>query len=116
MNTQILRDVDLMKKLVAITGIILMACLFTGAVFGPETGAQTKKVQSAQTVYEQNDTFVLKAKNNRIVVYRKGESTPYMTTDTPVYGLPKGDIMLLEEGIEIEGEKNLKKSLEDYCS
>ncbi|MEE1318534.1 MAG: hypothetical protein UHD05_03405 [Ruminococcus sp.] len=105
-----------MKKLVAITGIMLMLCLFTGVAFSPATSAQTESVQATVNNNEQNMTFVLKAENNRITVYKKGESTPYMTTDTPVDSLPKGDIMLLELGIEIEGEKNLKKSLEDYCS
>ncbi|MEE0913705.1 MAG: hypothetical protein U0L76_03860 [Ruminococcus sp.] len=105
-----------MKKLVAITGIILMLCLFTGVAFSPETSVQTTNAQTAKNVHNENDVFLLKAENNRIVVYKKGETTPYMTTDTPVDSLPKGDIMLLELGIEIEGEKNLKKSLEDYCS
>lgn len=105
-----------MKKLVSITGIILMLCLFTGVAFSPETSAQTESVQATVSNNEQNTVFVLKAENNRITVYKKGENTPYMTTDTPVDSLPKGDIMLLEVGIEIKGEKNLKKSLEDYCS
>lgn len=93
-----------------------MACMFTGAVFGSEASTKAKNVQSIQNVYEQNDVFILKTNNNKIVVYKKGESSPYMTTDTLVCNLPKGDIMLLEKGIEIVGGKNLKKSLEDYCS
>ena len=64
----------------------------------------------------ENEVFVLKSENNYIVVYKFGENTPYMTTDTLVSTLPKGDIMLLEKGIEVKGEENLKKSLEDFCS
>lgn len=105
-----------MKKLICITGIILMVCLFTGAYFAPADTTQAQTLNYSDTKSVQKDLFVLKAENNRIVVYKNGGDLPYLTTDTLVNTLPKGDIMLLEKGIEIKGEENLRKSLEDYCS
>lgn len=109
-----------MKKLVLITGIILMVCLFTSVYASPaatvETGAGISEEEKTEEKGNENEVFVLKSENNRIVVYRFGDETPYMTTDTFVSTLPKGDIMLLEKGIEVKGEENLRKSLEDFCS
>ena len=105
-----------MKKLVLITGIILMVCLFTSVYASPSATVGTNATVTEESKGGENEVFVLKSENNRIVVYRFGENTPYITTDTLVSTLPKGDIMLLEKGIEVNGEENLKKSLEDYCS
>lgn len=105
-----------MKKLVLITGIILMVCLFTSVYAAPAATVGTHVSVTDENKGNENEVFVLKSENNYIVVYKFGENTPYMTTDTLVSTLPKGDIMLLEKGIEVKGEDNLKKSLEDFCS
>lgn len=105
-----------MKKLVLITGIILMVCLFTSVYAAPAATVGTQVSVTVENKDNENEVFVLKSENNHIVVYKFGENTPYMTTDTLVSTLPKGDIMLLEKGIEVKGEENLKKSLEDFCS
>ena len=105
-----------MKKLVLITGIILMVCLFTSVYATPAATVGTQVSVTDENKGNENEVFVLKSENNYIVVYKFGENTPYMTTDTLVSTLPKGDIMLLEKGIEVKGEDNLKKSLEDFCS
>ncbi|WP_294909212.1 hypothetical protein [uncultured Ruminococcus sp.] len=105
-----------MKKLVLITGIILMVCLFTSVYATPAATVGTQVSVIDENKGNENEVFVLKSENNYIVVYKFGENTPYMTTDTLVSTLPKGDIMLLEKGIEVKGEENLKKSLEDFCS
>ncbi len=105
-----------MKKLVLITGIILMACLFTSVYAAPSASVKASVTTNTEDKSETVDIYIMKAENNRIVVYKKGEQVPYIETETLVSSLPKGDIMLLEKGIEIEGEKNLQKSLEDFCS
>lgn len=105
-----------MKKLVLITGIILMVCLFTSVYAAPAATVGTNATVTEENKGRENEVFVLKSENNHIVVYKFGENTPYMTTDTLVNTLPKGDIMLLEKGIEVKGEDNLRKSLEDFCS
>lgn len=105
-----------MKKLVLFTGIILMMCLFVSVYAAPAATVGTQVSVTDENKDNENEVFVLKSENNHIVVYKFGENTPYMTTDTLVSTLPKGDIMLLEKGIEVKGEENLKKSLEDFCS
>lgn len=105
-----------MKKLVLFTGIILMMCLFVSVYSAPAATVGTQVSVTDENKGNENEVFVLKSENNHIVVYKFGENTPYMETDTLVSTLPKGDIMLLEKGIEVKGEENLKKSLEDFCS
>lgn len=106
-----------MKRLVCITGIILISCLFTGMLFAPSSSAEIQNTVESSTVSGvQDEIFVLKSENNRIVVYKKGENSPYITTDTLTDSLPKGDVMRLKEGIEVKGKAQLRKSLEDYCS
>lgn len=107
-----------MKRLVLVTGIILMSCLFTGAFFSPqgEAKAQNTETESTITTEPKNETYILKSERNRIVVYKSGESIPYKVTDTVTDRLPESDILRLKKGITVEGEINLKKALEDYCS
>ena len=102
-----------MKKLVGITGIILICCVCIGAIYTPSQAVNTE-IQTVAT--ESDEIYILKAEDNKIVVYKKGEEKPYIVTDTYINSLPKGDILRLNEGIEILGEKNLQKSLQDYCS
>lgn len=103
-----------MKKMICITGIILMGCLFTGAFFSPATAEESNN--TVQTQAAEKEIYILKSENNVLVVYKKGENSPYMITDSRIDVLPEGDIRRLKEGIEIEGKANLRKSIEDYCS
>lgn len=112
-----------MKRLVLITGVILMGCLFTGAFFSPESEINTQNtIASENTTIEKkneqhiNEEYILKSENNRLVVYKKGENTPYKVTDTVTDRLPHSDILRLEKGITVTGTVNLRKALEDYCS
>lgn len=107
-----------LKRLVGITGAIVMICLMINVFFAPVSSAENTSSQSMASI-EQTDAeevFIIKAENNRIVVYKKGEDKPYMLTDTPANNLPKGDIVYLEKGIEIIGREKLRKALEDFCS
>ncbi|MBR1481760.1 MAG: hypothetical protein IJ598_02195 [Ruminococcus sp.] len=105
-----------MKKIIlfSATGVILIACVITSAVaqqyaFTPPAVAQTQQSQ-------EDKRFVLGAERGRLVVYRQGESEPFITTETFTYTLPKPDRLRLEQGIEINGEAALRRTLEDYCS
>ncbi len=105
-----------MKRLVSITGIILICCVCIGAIYTPSEAVNTEAQIVATQSGEIAEVYILKAENNRLVVYKKGEEEPFLVTDTYINSLPKGDILRLNEGIEIEGEKKLQKSLQDYCS
>lgn len=113
-----------MKKLIAITAVILFGCLFAGS-FSATKDAQNKTEQTV--IYynekettgktdEENQVYIIKAEDGKLTVYEKGGTSPYMQTDTYINTLPKGDILRLEKGIEVTGRENLKKYLEDYCS
>lgn len=112
-----------MKKLIAVTAVILFGCFFIGSFSATQ---DVKKGTEQTIIYNENETadqsdefkqvYIIKAENGRLAVYRKGDAKPYMQTDTFVKALPKGDIMRLEKGIEVTGEENLKRYLEDYCS
>lgn len=103
-----------MKKLVAVTGVILMACLFTQVFYAPAVPAEA--TQSTGYSASEGETYVLRAENGLLAVYVKGDSAPLEVTDTRIDSLPQGDILRLEAGIEVTGKENLRKALEDYCS
>lgn len=106
-----------MKKIICITGIILIACVITGAVIEENSVtsfAQTEPYSTAVT--ESTPIYIIKAENGLLTVYRKGETSPYLTTQTHISNLPESDKNILKKGIEIQGETQLRKSLEDYCS
>lgn len=115
-----------MKKLVIITGIILIACTFVNAVGAyqsePEQAGKNTIYNETVTTIVQTDesnaepTYILKAENDKLVVYEKGQSKPFMEFDRAISSLPQGDVLRLERGIEVYGKENLKKSIEDYCS
>lgn len=104
-----------MKRLICITGIILIACVCVSTLYTPVTMVENN-IQVSDNSTEKSDTFIITAENGKIVVFRKGETTPFIVTDTYINNLPKGDILQIKNGIEVKGEAKLKKSLEDYCS
>ena len=109
-----------MKKLIGITGVILIACICISSLYALPTAAQTSTVLTTtaltETTAESRENYIIKSENNVIVVYKTGENAPCIVTETRTDNLPKGDVLRLKNGIEVEGEKNLKKMLEDYCS
>lgn len=106
-----------MKRLVGFTGAVLMICLAVGVFFAPPSSAESTIATKSEIVATSAaEVFIIKVEDNRIVVYKKGGSEPYLVTDTSVSSLPKGDVVYLENGIEIEGKDALRKALQDYCS
>lgn len=108
-----------MKKLILITGIILISYVVLTAVI-TSNAAKTKDVQEtqAQTTVTQSavepTVYIVKSEDNRVVVYLNG--VLYLKTDALVSNLPKSDKNRLEEGIVIKSKEELKSILEDYCS
>lgn len=108
-----------MKKLIAVTAVILMGCtvLSAAASGGKRINKTTKTSYSSESlpnITEQD--YVIKLVNGRIIVYLDDMKTVYLMSEKDVSSLPQGDKLLLEKGILVHGEENLKKSLEDYCS
>ena len=101
--------------LISVTGAILIGCVIVSSA-AQQRAAGNLTVSLSEQLPDNSKRFVMSADKGRVVVYRAGESEPFMTTDTFIYSLPKSDKQKLEQGIIIEGEAALRKTLEDYCS
>ena len=106
----------MMKKIICIaaTGVILIGCVLVSALSGTKQSEQTPAAYAQSSSGE--NRYIIKSEYGRLVVYRKGDETPFMTTETLSGTLPKSDAEKLRQGIEVEGTSNLRKTLEDYCS
>lgn len=100
-----------MKKLVLITGLILISCTLTNALAAPAPAAP-----AAQSAELEVKRFFITEERGRLAVYRSGEREPFLVTETVVSSLPRADRAAVRRGLEVEGEDRLRKLLEDYCS
>lgn len=102
-----------MKKLILITGAVLIAYLLLVTVVSQE--AQAPATAGVQTQRAQNEKeYRIGVADGRVAVFRDGDL--YMKTDTALSSLPKSDRNRLEQGIYIDSVKELKERLQDYCS
>lgn len=103
----------MLKKLLLITGAILIAYLILVTVISADVAAPA--AQAADSLgLSQDEGYVLRSVDGCLSVFRDGELC--LKTDTQVAALPKADRVRLEEGIYVYSAKELKKLLEDYCS
>lgn len=105
-----------MKRLILITGIILISCVLIQSFAQIPQAPSPAPAVSESTQVSAPKRFVLKSVEGRLAVFRKGEGQPIFTTDTLTAMLPRQDRLRLEQGVEVEGEPELRKTLEDYCS
>lgn len=96
-----------------ITGIILFCAVFLSSNF--EMKSDNLMASSSETKLVE-ERYVLKTQNGRLAVFKQGGNTPFIVTETMVENLPKEDQKNLENGIEVLGDTDLRKALEDYCS
>lgn len=107
----------MLKKLICVTGIILIACVVTGNIFSGNTDASAQTVgQSEVQDSQKEEVFILKTEDGYLNVYCKDSGKIYLHTGTMTANLPKSDAMRLEKGVEITGKDALRKAVEDYCS
>ena len=102
-----------MKKLIMITGAVLLVYLIVVTAAAQPTEYSSPQVTSAQANGAESG-YRLGVSDGRIAVFRDGEL--YMITDTQISSLPKADQKRLEEGIYINSDRELKELLQDYCS
>ena len=100
---------------IAVTGVVLITCVILSTL-ATDSGRAVVHAAAQQTVSDEARHFVIGERRGRRAVWRKGESEPFMMTDTPVGSLPKADRSKLAKGLEIIGESELRRTLEDYCS
>lgn len=102
-----------MKRLIVITGIILLVYLvLMTQTARPVTAPQSAADSAARTTVESG--YRIGVSEGNVAVFRDGKLC--MRTDTPLSSLPKSDRARLEEGVYIDSVKELKERLEDYCS
>ena len=104
-----------MKKLILIvlTGAVLISCVLISTLV---TGTSAAQNTSAEQTVTGEKSFIIGIENGRVAVFREGEEKPFMVTDTYANTLPKIDRDELEKGVNVSGEKELQKAIEDYCS
>lgn len=102
-----------MKKLILITGAVLIAYLLLVTVVTQEAQAPATAGVQTQSAKDEKE-YRIGAADGRVAVFRNGEL--YLKTDTVLSSLPKSDRNRLEEGIDIDSLKELKERLQDYCS
>lgn len=74
------------------------------------------KKEEKITQNEEMSDFIIKEYNGSVAVFESGKNLPFKTTETPVSDLPATDKELLKKGINVSGEEELSRILEDYCS
>lgn len=102
-----------MKKMILITGTILIACVIIGSL-ASQSAAQTAASYSASET--RTVGYVIKESGGRVAVFVQGKNEPLMITETYLNSLPKSDAEKLKKGVEAPDKKRLEKLLEDYCS
>lgn len=102
-----------MKKLIMITGIILIGYLvLMTTVSQPPASPSASAVSAEESAADSG--YLIGISQGRVTVFKDGK--PMVRTDTQLSDLPKSDRARLEEGIHVDSIKELKEKLEDYCS
>lgn len=102
-----------MKKLIIITGVILIVYLVGMTMVAQPASAPSAKTSSSGETAAYSG-YLIGISEERVTVFKDGK--PYIRTDTQISDLPKSDQARLEEGVRIDSLKELKEKLQDYCS
>ncbi len=112
-----------MKKLLAITGCILISCIIISYYAGgtsPEAmenkGFLFSDTPSVQNTQPTNDGYIVSVFAGRVALYRKSDEKVLFTTDTLVRDLPIEDQKILQQGIEVATRKEADDLLKEYSS
>ena len=105
-----------MKRLILITGVLLIAYVVMISALSPSPGAQTAAISASESSGEPESrgVYSLGVLDDRVAVYLDGAL--YLKTDTVVSSLPKRDQKKLEEGVSFNSKEELLRLVEDYCS
>ena len=78
--------------------------------------AQTSPQPEAETAPLPAPGWLLKIDGDTLSVYREGDRTPPETYELPAGALPDYDRILLEYGLKVPNESEMRALLEDYLS
>lgn len=118
-----------MKKLIGVTGCIVIFCLLINGVLLPslpnvkaeeevnipDMTSSTEPISEVQSS-DMEDSYILKNYKGKIAVFKSGSKTPTEITDTEISKLPKEDQISLANGIKVKDKLELNRLLEDFCS
>ena len=93
--------------------VVIVAGTMAANITHPSPAAHEK----AETSVTQTEvSFVLRAWNGHLGLFRGSSDTPYSVLDMPLYLLADHDRELLEKGITAESEEELRRLIEDITS
>ena len=107
-----------MKKLMAITGSILLICIVITAVYAPQ-GTAVPPAQEEMSQVSQTGTaekYRLSVFERKVAAFENGKEYPIYIGDVYVNSLPEADRQAMENGIAAADRKTLNRLIEDYCS
>ena len=96
-----------MKKLIAITGVILISCVCAGSLWAPSAA-------SALQEKTEPGSYKIADSGGHVAVFYA--DAPLLTTDTLTDSLPRADAKRVREGIPAKSRQEIEKLLEDFCS
>jgi len=102
-----------MKKLIAITGVILIACVCAGSLAAPSAVSAPPQTVAAQEKTAPAGYKIADSGGHVAVFYA---DAPVLTTDTLTDSLPQADAKRVREGIPAKTKRELERLLEDFCS
>lgn len=102
-----------LKKLIlyplVITAVLSVVCSFHSVYSQPKTTAVSASVPEKATFYA---TLL----DGKVVIYKDGDTEPFITTDINSRKLPLEDQKLLGQGMILSDENAVNRFLEDYDS
>lgn len=112
-----------MKKLLAITGIILLTCIIISSTYRSDNAkAAPQQLTSDSQISQASDPpadaprYFLSVYDKKVAAFEAGKDIPFYISDVYINTLPTVDVEMLEKGIYVNDKKALKRLIEDYCS
>jgi hypothetical protein len=113
---------DFFKRYFLLAAMAAYVFLAVASLVGGELGiSERQRRESAEPVVHTEETappelYKIGISGGRIAVYSLSDGALLRRTETQASLLPKEDRERLEQGITVEGRRNLRKTLEDICS
>ncbi|MBR3988494.1 MAG: hypothetical protein IKK10_04240 [Clostridia bacterium] len=104
-----------MKKLFYITSVIVLACVLASGFIIPVT-SETNSAPARINAEIPRTEYIIKAKGDRIVVYKENMTSPFIETTRAVSSLPSDIQKKLNRGISYQSEEDMQKALNEFCS
>lgn len=101
--------------LIIATGIFITMTAAKNTERAPEKATQITTDATSQNEITEK-IYIIKEYHGNVAAYVKDADTPFKVTEKPISELPEIDQKKLRAGIEVAGEKQMKRMLDDFCS